>query len=148
MTKIGIPEVGTAQVSTAEISTPQIRTPQVIMAEVGLAQVRMYLCMLLSPGIPNIPSLPQQAKLLSIYQVAHLLPVLTLERAKVFFARTPITISYYRTMVKNLGPASVSLTDRRFMLHKCYSSRHHRSTAMSLNRQNLLVFFPAVLMVA
>src|SRR5260370_1421134 len=78
ITKIGIPEIGTPQVSTAEISTPQIRTPQVIMAEVGLAQVRVYLCMLLPPCIPNVPSLPEQVKLLLIYQVAHLLLVLTL----------------------------------------------------------------------
>src|SRR5260221_618795 len=78
ITKIGIPEIGTPQVSTAEISTLQIRTPQVIMAEVGLAQVRVYLCMLLPPCIPNVPSLPEQVKLLLIYQVAHLLLVLTL----------------------------------------------------------------------
>jgi hypothetical protein len=48
------------------------------MAEVGLAQVRVYLCMLLPPCIPNVPSLPEQVKLLLIYQVAHLLLVLIL----------------------------------------------------------------------
>ena len=78
ITKIGIPEIGTPQVSTAEISTLQIRTPQVIMAEVGLAQVRVYLCMLLPPCIPNVPSLPEQVKLLLIYQVTHLFLVLIL----------------------------------------------------------------------
>lgn len=76
--QLGIPEVGAAQVGTAEIALPQIRTAQVSIAEVGLAQVRADRGMLLSPGIPDIPSLPQQTKLLSIYQGAHPLLVLPL----------------------------------------------------------------------
>jgi hypothetical protein len=77
-TEIGATQVSIAQIGITEIGIPEISTPQVIMAEVGIAQVRVYVCMLLSPCIPNIPSLPQQAKLLSIYQVAHLLLALTL----------------------------------------------------------------------
>src|SRR5260221_13512287 len=76
--KVGIPEVGTSQVSTAEISAPQDGTPQVVMAEIAVAWIRVYLRMLLPPCIPNVPSLRHQVKLLSIYQVAHLLLVLTL----------------------------------------------------------------------
>ncbi len=71
--KGGLAEVGKAEVGTAEVSASEVGTTEVGTAEVGMAEIRSYLWMLLFPGIPSVPSLPEHVKLVLICHVIHLL---------------------------------------------------------------------------
>ncbi len=76
--EVGIPQVSIPQVGITEVSTADAGITEVSIPQVGITEIMVYFRMLLPPCIPNVPSLPQQVKLLSNYQVAHLLLVLTL----------------------------------------------------------------------
>jgi hypothetical protein len=94
--EVGTAEVGIAEVSTAEIGIAEggideggiteVGSVEVGKAEVGTSEIRLYLWMLLSPYIPNFPSLSEHVKLVLVCHVVHLLcSALIIERCGYVF---------------------------------------------------------------
>jgi hypothetical protein len=59
-----IAEVGMVEIGIAQVGTIEIGIAQVSIAQVGFAEIRLYVLMLLSPGVPGIYALVKKVEML------------------------------------------------------------------------------------